>query len=347
MLKMETPCISYVALYLVSAVIWSSHTKCATHWRFEHGKVHVVAGEEELIWDNDPLFRILASNSWQKSKNVKENMSVDVIPVDSNSKENPSSVKEENINSSLDQSNVIAMKRFQAAALTCGEPVIETPIDHLEGIAERFSHPVSSEPEVALLFRKNEFDNVQTDVIEVNLIDALKSSENKLILFNQIGNFLRIKGDTYHAIECFRSALVISYNNADILLNLARLLLNLNYIKDALYLVEHSLDQQSAEQSTWLQHFTLGEILERNGELERALSHFQMALDENPAFHPAKINIKNLGNVSTPVSANVYTFCIISVLCFFILTYVYFTIINEPDEENNNKDRRSFIFKNT
>lgn len=67
------------------------------------------------------------------------------------------------------------MKRFQAAALTCGEPVIETPIDHLEGIAERFSHPVSSEPEVALLFRKNEFDNVQTDVIEVNLIDALKS----------------------------------------------------------------------------------------------------------------------------------------------------------------------------
>ena len=81
--------------------------------------------------------------------------------------------------------------------------------------------------------------------------------ENKLILFNQIGNFLRIKGDTFHSIECFRSALLITHNCPDIYLNLARIMLNLNYVKDAVYLAERSLDQLTPEQSTWLQHFTL------------------------------------------------------------------------------------------
>ena len=39
-------------------------------------------------------------------------------------------------------------------------------------------------------------------------------------LYNQIGNFWRVKGDTQKCIECFRRALAVSPNNAEVLLNL-------------------------------------------------------------------------------------------------------------------------------
>ena len=39
-------------------------------------------------------------------------------------------------------------------------------------------------------------------------------------LYNQIGNFWRVKGDTQKSIECFRRALAVSPNNAEVLLNL-------------------------------------------------------------------------------------------------------------------------------
>ena len=61
-------------------------------------------------------------------------------------------------------------------------------------------------------------------------------------LYNQIGNFWRIKGDTYKSIECFRRALAVSPNNADILLNLARVLFNLQYLDDAIFLTRRSLE---------------------------------------------------------------------------------------------------------
>ena len=124
------------------------------------------------------------------------------------------------------------------------------------------------------------------------------------------------------------------------------MLLNLNYHKDAIYLAERSLDQQSPEQSTWLQHFTLGEILEKSGDLGRALTHFQIALDQNPSFHTAQLNLKNLGNVPILATSNWHTFCVISVLCLLILLYLYFVIIKEPEEPNNNYNyKRSGFFK--
>ena len=67
-----------------------------------------------------------------------------------------------------------AAEKFRAAPLTCGEPIPFTAVDHLDGIESRFYYPVYPEPEVALLFRKNEFDTVQMDVIERNLLEAMK-----------------------------------------------------------------------------------------------------------------------------------------------------------------------------
>lgn len=139
-------------------------------------------------------------------------------------------------------------------------------------------------------------------------------------------------------MECFRSALTISHNNPDVLLNLARMLLNLNYMKDAIYLAERSLDHEHPEQSTWLQHFTLAEILEKTGEYERALNHLQLALDQNPSFHPAHLIFQRLGKSPIPMGSNIYTFLIITMLCSGILLYIYMTVIREQPEDNNNNN---------
>ena len=37
-----------------------------------------------------------------------------------------------------------------------------------------------------------------------------------LQLYNQIGNFWRVKGDAAKAIECFRRSLAVSPNNAEV-----------------------------------------------------------------------------------------------------------------------------------
>ena len=163
-----------------------------------------------------------------------------------------------------------------------------------------------------------------------------------MVLLNQIANFLRITGDTYHAIECFRKVLSLSHYDADALLNLARILYNLRFTNDAIYLAKQSLDHQPPEQTTWLQHYTLGEFLESNGEFERALAHFHMALDQNPAFHPAMISIKKLAK-STPnavvpplVSNHFYTVCIIILLSAGFIFYLYHDLVKQPSKDVNN-----------
>jgi len=345
---------SCVVFYLLTAIgYWSSNSKCATHWRFEGGEVIAVFGEEETVRSKDPLFQILTDRKpttttpLQEHNKPLKNVSVDVplttVPGTGPGMSPPASSgrtagEDPLATTPTTLSAGPASKKFKAASLTCGEPVNETTIDHLEGILDRLKHPPFPEPDVALLFRKNEFDNVQADVIEVNLLDAIQSGENKLVLYNQIGNFLRIKGDTYHAMECFRRALTISHNNPDVLLNLARMLLNLNYMKDAIYLAERSLDHEHPEQSTWLQHFTLAEILEKTGEFERARNHLQLALDENPSFHPAHQIFQRLRKTPLPLGNACYTFLFIMVLCTCILMYIYVTIIKEPGSDNNNNN---------
>lgn len=155
-------------------------------------------------------------------------------------------------------------------------------------------------------------------------------------MFVRTGNILRVKGDTYHAMECFRSAYAISSSNPDVLLNMARILVNLNFMKDAIYLLEHSLDNQPIERTTWLQHFALGQLLEKNGDIARACSHYEMTLVQNPTFHPAHFKMQRLSrSVPTPSETNLYTVIIISLLCILIVLYLHFSIIKEPAEANS------------
>lgn len=129
----------------------------------------------------------------------------------------------------------------------------------------------------------------------VTQIDCLfwqkpKSSQ----VFNQIGNFWRIKGDTQRSIECFRRALYLSPNNSDALLNLARVLFNLHEHEDALELTKRSLETRGPDQNAWLQHFTLAEIHRARGRRRDAALHFRRTLDLHPSFHPALVHLQEL-----------------------------------------------------
>lgn len=79
-------------------------------------------------------------------------------------------------------------------------------------------------------------------------------------MYNQIGNFWRIKGNAERSIECFRRALAVSPHNAEVLLNLARVLMVLQYLDDATYLARRSLELQPPDRSAWEQYLTLGQI---------------------------------------------------------------------------------------
>ena len=141
--------------------------------------------------------------------------------------------------------------------LDCGKPVNFTYYDHLVGIQNRASHLHIPEPEVANLFKKKskKGSDVDIDSIERRLKKSKREKPKSVEIYNQIANFWRIKGDTQASIECFRRALAVSPNNAEILLNLARVLFNLQYLDDAIFLTRRSLEVQPPDQNAWQQHF--------------------------------------------------------------------------------------------
>jgi tetratricopeptide (TPR) repeat protein len=141
--------------------------------------------------------------------------------------------------------------------LDCGKAVNFTYYDHLVGIQNRASHLHIPEPEVANLFKKKSKKGSEIDIdsIERRLKKSKREKPKSVEIYNQIANFWRIKGDTQASIECFRRALAVSPNNAEILLNLARVLFNLQYLDDAIFLTRRSLEVQPPDQNAWQQHF--------------------------------------------------------------------------------------------
>jgi len=127
-------------------------------------------------------------------------------------------------------------------------------------------------------------------------------------VYNQIGNYWRIKGDTTRSVECFRKSLFLAPNNSDALLNLARVLFNLQYLDDAYELTRASLDAQPPDQNAWLQHFTLGEILKARMQYHDAGEHFRRTLDLHPGFHPAQVSRSM--SLSTQYYRQSWVFCV-------------------------------------
>jgi tetratricopeptide (TPR) repeat protein len=308
----DLPSVSYLALYIISVHVLNTNSRTSTHWKLnpDSGKVEVAAlaaSGDGTGLVADPLLNILtsrvelANGEWklESEQTCYENCrkSETVEKKSENSTANSSranKVKESCVTPSTTKETSKAEKRRSKAVVDCGKPVASTNIDHLRSIANRDSHPHVPEPEVAMIFRTKGSTEVDMDQLEVQLKAAKKEKPRSPQIYNQIGNFWRIKGDTQRSIECFRRALALSPNNSDVLLNLARVLFNLHELDDALELTKRSLDMRMPDQNAWLQHFTLAEIHRARGRRREAIHHFRRTLDLHQNFHPALVHLQEL-----------------------------------------------------
>lgn len=217
--------------------------------------------------------------------------------------------------------------------LTCGKPVNFTHYDDLVGVAQRYEHNPAPEPEVAYLFLKRKagqsLEHFNIDALERRLRRAKKEQPHTIHLWNQIGNFWRIKGNAGHAIECFRRALSVSPSNAETLLNLARVLFNLQYLDDAISLTKRSLEVHPPDRSAWRQYFTLGEIFKAYGQLSDSLLHLKQALALHPHYEPIRRLIAEaeyVESASNTTRMHFYTGLIIAILSLVVLLIVTVTL---------------------
>ena len=243
--------------------------------------------------------------------------------------------------------------------LDCGKPVNFTYYDHLVGIQNRANHIHIPEPEVALTFQNGKHGHfgggsshkshksssgdgtkngssglsrkagaaseVNIDAIEKRLKRSKREKPKSVELYNQIGNFWRIRGDTQKSIECFRRALAVSPNNADILLNLGRVLFNLNYLDDAIFLTRRSLEVQPPDQNAWAQHFQLGEILKAYCHYQEAALHLRHVLELKPNYQPALSALTDMESMPDS-TVHIYTVFIIVFLVLAVLIWILSTL---------------------
>lgn len=174
--------------------------------------------------------------------------------------------------------------------------------------------------QAATLFLKTkDYKNAKSldlDLLEKRLRKAKRDKPWNAKLFNQIGNFWRIKGNAGKAIDCFRSALSLDPMNTDVLHDLARVLFVLQYLDDAIFLVKRSLETQSNSRNAWRSFFTLGEIYRAYGQFQQSILYFRQALELNPNHEPILIAIRDMEN-SAPSHIQFYTIVIICLLVRF------------------------------
>lgn len=174
--------------------------------------------------------------------------------------------------------------------------------------------------QAAYLFLKNKqtknLKNFNIDLLAKRLKKAKRERPFSMTIYNQIGNFWRIKGDASKSIDCFRRALSISPSNPEVLHNLARVLFNLQYLDDAIHLTRRSLEVQSPEQNAWRQYFTLGEIFKSYGHFQQSLLHLRHALNLYPEYQPIITALRDVENIPSS-SLHIYTFVIIVCLVSF------------------------------
>lgn len=295
------------------------------HHRHKHyyDQQHVDKGENE---ESDPIMEILTSKLVDGQGRWSVNLHTQELR----------NMKRKKL-SSLSQSNASGSKAKKDNSVSCGKTANSTIYDHLKGIQNRHRHPHIAEPEVASLFHKGP-ENTQLDLAELEkkLMKTRREKPQSIHILNSIGNFWRIKGNTLHAIECFRKVLSHSPGNVDALLNLARLLLQLHYLDDALYLTQTSLSKLPNHQNAWLHHFTLGEIHKAYGHYQKAIYHFQLTLELKPGFEPAKTLLQEVETHPSNTITNC-TFVIILLLIFGVL----FGVVHSGHKEIG-KTQRSF-----
>lgn len=342
---------AYLAFCALCLQIPITNSKTSTLWklntddrkitgRLEDDKdvVHLSSAVNEK-YKNDDVFNIITStiaygSTWSK-QSVERSCD---IPCDGSDNDNGVNLK--GIPPSASVVTVVnsktALKKTSSEldeVLDCGKPVNFTYYDYLIGVAQRFNHPLIPEPDVAYLFLKNKDEkslkSFDISLLEKRLKRARKDKPRSVHLYNQIGNYWRIRGDARQSIECFRRALSMSPTNAEVLLNLARVLYNLQYLDDAIHLTRRSLEVQPPDRSAWRQYFTLGEIFKAYGHFQESVLHLRHALELYPQHEPILKALRDVENNPTS-PLHVYTILIIAAL----VIAVFIVIITSSDNSD-------------
>ncbi|XP_038216017.1 uncharacterized protein LOC119835331 [Zerene cesonia] len=344
----DSPYLTCLVLYIFSFQIIVTNSRTSNIWKLDVEQGQIVDGttitqddsDKPKMSEEDVVFNIITStvyygNTWTKH-------SFDMFCTDCQLYEQQRSITDNNeeINQP-ETSNGEADDEY----LDCGKAVNFTYYDNLVGVARRHRHPNVPEPQVALIFtKKKSYKNGVTELdinaLEKRLKKAKREKPKSVQLYNQIGNFWRIKGDTRQSIECFRRALAVSPYNAEVLLNLARVLFTLQYLDDAIYLTRRSLEVQPPDRSAWQQYFTLGEIFKAYGHYQEAAVHLRHALDLRPDFEPALVALKDIENIPE-ATVHVYTLLIIVCLVMGVLLVILSSVDN-GSEADEHKTQRHF-----
>ncbi|EZA59137.1 uncharacterized protein LOC105275542 [Ooceraea biroi] len=331
-------------------------TNSRTSWRLNAADKVVKTTDFVSAIEDDPIFDILASSlvtgngqSWSKTATSEKHEKVQIYCQECKGFNSPErrfssyALKDtQNINESFPMSSQVSNEQITCASgqqcdniiLDCGKPVNFTYYDNLIGVANRNKHPLVPEPNVALMFKKNggKTTDVDIDLLERRLKKAKREKPKSVQLYNQIGNFWRIKGDAQRSIECFRRALAVSPHNAEVLLNLARVLLVQHYLDDATYLARRSLELQPPDRNAWEQYLTLGQIFKAYGHFQEAAVHLRHALELKPDLSDAADALKE---VEALPSASVHICTLLIIVCLVIVVLWFMANIVDRDENSN------------
>ncbi|XP_076648992.1 uncharacterized protein LOC143356846 [Halictus rubicundus] len=329
--------VGYLFCFLI---LQAKLTNSRTSWRLSADKVVKTTDFASTVED-DPIFDILASSisvgngqSWSRTAISDKHEKVQAYCQDCENvlsgnherrfssyvlKDNPNATEPFTLSSQTSGEQVVCTSGQQCedVILDCGKPVNFTYYDNLLGVANRDKHPLVPEPNVALMFKKNggKTMDVDIDLLEKRLIKAKREKPKSVQLYNQIGNFWRIKGDAQRSIECFRRALAVSPHNAEVLLNLARVLLVQQYLDDATYLARRSLELQPPDRNAWEQYLTLGQIFKAYGHYQEAAIHLRHALELKPDLSEAA---KALREVESLPAASIHIYTLLIIICLVL-----------------------------
>ncbi|CAH1785951.1 unnamed protein product [Owenia fusiformis] len=154
--------------------------------------------------------------------------------------------------------------------------------EHLEAIQQREN--LTGTPELGLTKAIPQLD---TDVYGDLIHQAMQKNNTSWVLFNMAAFFWRIKGDSFHVIECVRRALHYSPSiHKDIaLISLANVLHRARYSKEAAIVVTAALE---ISRELNVNHFTLGNIFAVLGEYNKSVACYENTLRIQPDFEAAK-----------------------------------------------------------
>ncbi|KAK6176015.1 hypothetical protein SNE40_014383 [Patella caerulea] len=169
----DMPCISYMALYIISMHIVNTNSRSSNHhWRLNQHDGKIVQAREESTEtekeDEDVMNiltnKVILNGEWKVEKK-------NIYKTSCFSKNHPDSFE--------DRKNSMSSIQKLPPILSCGKPVNDTQYDHLRGIANRQEHAHIPEPEVAMIFRKK---GSRTSEIDLNdLEQKLWKAKKELI----------------------------------------------------------------------------------------------------------------------------------------------------------------------